>query len=228
MSNVIYAYKKNSNNKIVYVGQTQNLKERHYRHINVDPYKKELKEYNYPLSKGIRKYGKEEYKLIILEDNLLKEELDEKEKYWIKYYDTYWNGYNQTEGGKNPIKPIFNEEKIDIIIEMLKDDSYSYKDIAEKTGVSLTHIYNINTGQRRKKDNINYPIRKSNIKGTKGLKFSPEENLRIHEILLNTYKTYEQIAQEFKCDPITIRRINKGITKKYRLENFDYPLRKNK
>lgn len=81
MSNVIYAYKKNSNNQIVYVGQTQNLKERHYRHTKIDPYKEELKEYNYPLSRGIRKYGENEYKLIILEDNLLKDELDEKEKY---------------------------------------------------------------------------------------------------------------------------------------------------
>ena len=225
MSNVIYAYKKNSNNQIVYVGQTQNLKERHYRHIKIDPYKEELKEYNYPLSRGIRKYGENEYKLIILEDNLLKDELDKKEKYWIEYYNTYWNGYNQSKGGKNPIKPIFEEEKIDIVIEMLKDESYSYKDIIGKTGISLTHIYNINIGKRRRKDNINYPIRKSNTKGTKGLKFSPEENLLIHKTILNTHKTYKQIARDFECDATTIRRINEGKTKKYRLDNFDYPLR---
>ena len=41
-----------------------------------------------------------------------------------------------------------------------------------KTGVSLTHIYNINTGKRRRQENIVYPIRPSNVKGTKGLKFS--------------------------------------------------------
>ena len=56
---------------------------------------------------------------------------------------------------------------------MLQDESYSYKDIMNKTGISMTHIYNINTGKRRKKDNIKYPIRTSNTKGTKGLKFSP-------------------------------------------------------
>ena len=91
MSNVIYAYKKKSSNKIVYVGQTVNLEYRNKQHIEYDPYNKNNKEYNYPLSRGIRKYGKEEYELLILEDNLLKKELDDKEKYWIKYYDTYFN-----------------------------------------------------------------------------------------------------------------------------------------
>lgn len=35
-----------------------------------DPYNKKAKEYNYPLSRGVRKYGAEEYELIILEDNV--------------------------------------------------------------------------------------------------------------------------------------------------------------
>ena len=71
---------------------------------------------------------------------------------------------------------------------MLRDESYSYKDIVNKTGISMTHIYNINTGKRRKQDNIQYPIRKSNTKGTKGLKFSPEECKNIHEEILKTKK----------------------------------------
>ena len=176
MSNVIYAYKKKSSNKIVYVGQTVNLEYRNKQHIEYDPYNKNNKEYNYPLSRGIRKYGKEEYELLILEDNLLKEELDDKEKHWIKYYDTYFNGYNQSLGGSNPVKPIFNEQLIDLIIKMLQDYEYSFQDICDKTGVSMTHVYNINTGKRRKRENLKYPIRPNNIKGSKGLKFSQEEN----------------------------------------------------
>ena len=35
MSNVIYAYKKKDNDKIVYVGQTTNLKNRHKQHIYI-------------------------------------------------------------------------------------------------------------------------------------------------------------------------------------------------
>ena len=52
------------------------------------------KEYNYPLSRGIRKYGIDEYELLILEDNIPQEELNAREKYWIRYYDTCFNGYN--------------------------------------------------------------------------------------------------------------------------------------
>ena len=225
-NNVIYAYKKKSTNKIVYVGQTINLQDRHKRHIKYDPFDIALREYDYPLSRGIRKYGESEYQLIILENNLTKEQLNDREKYWIQYYDTYFNGYNQTIGGKNPIKPIFTEEKINQVIEMLKDESYSYKDIMNKTGISMTHIYNINTGKRRKKDNIQYPIRKSNTKGTKGLKFSLQECQKIHKEILNTKKTFKQIGKEFNCNADTISDINRGKTKSYILEGYNYPLRK--
>lgn len=226
-NNLIYAYKKKSNNKVVYVGQTTNLDYRHKQHIQYDPFNVNNSEYNYPLSRGIRKYGEQEYELIILEDNLLQEQLNDREKYWIAYYDTYFNGYNQTIGGSNPTKPIFTEEKINIVIEMLKDESYSYKDIMEKTGISMTHIYNINTGKRRKKDNLVYPIRQSNTKGTKGLKFSSEECEEIHQAILKNDKTFKQLGEFFNCSSSTISDINAGRTKSYRLEKYSYPLRKN-
>ena len=227
-NNIIYAYKKKSINKIVYVGQTTNLQDRHKQHIKYDPFNINAREYDYPLSRGIRKYGEEEYQLIILENNLSQEELNDREKYWIQCYDTYFNGYNQTIGGKNPTKPIFTEEKINQVIEMLRDESYSYKDIVNKTGISMTHIYNINTGKRRKQNNVQYPIRKSNTKGTKGLKFSPKECKNIHEEILKTKKSFKQIAQEFNCNADTISDINRGKTKNYILEGYDYPLRKTK
>lgn len=225
-NNVIYAYRKKSNQKIVYVGQSINLETRHKQHIYYDPFNINNKEYDYPLSRGIRKYGAEEYELIILEDNLLQEQLNSREKYWIRFYDTCFNGYNQTIGGAYPAKPIFDEKTIDTVIEMLKDESYSFQDIVDKTGVSMTHIYNINTGHRRKRDELIYPIRKSNVKGTKGLKFSSKECKAIHEEILKNEKQFTEIAKIFNCDDSTIRRINMGTTKKYRLDEYKYPLRK--
>lgn len=224
-NNVIYAYVKKENQKVVYVGQTKNLQHRHNQHIRWDPFNINNPEYQYPLSRGIRKYGQDAYKLIILEDNLSEEQLNEREKYWIKFYNTYFNGYNQTIGGSNPTKPIFTDDLIDTVIEMLQDESYSYKDIMNKTGISMTHIYNINTGKRRRKDNIKYPIRTSNTKGTKGLKFSPQECKEIHELILKGHKTFTEIAKMYNSDPVTIRRINKGTTKNYVLEGYKYPLR---
>ena len=225
MNNVIYAYKKKSSNQIVYVGQTNNIDYRHKQHVKYDPYNPNSKEYNYPLSRGIRKYGEEEYELIILEDNLLQSQLNEREIYWIKFYNTYFNGYNQSTGGTNPVKPIFSDELIDLVIALLQDHENSFQDICDKTGLSMTHIYNINTGKRRKRDGINYPIRPNNVAGTKGLKFSPEQNMEIHNLLLNSPKEFKEIAELYHCDAVTISRINKGLTKSYRLENYSYPLR---
>lgn len=225
-SNLIYAYKKRSNDQIVYIGQTVNLKTRHLQHIKYDPYNKNKKEYNYPLSRGIRKYGEEEYELIILESNLKKDELDEREKYWINKYNTYWNGYNQTLGGNSfSSKPIFTEEKIDQVISMLQQEEYSYKDIISKTGISMTHIYNINNGIRRRKNDIKYPIRTKNTKHTKGLKFSPKENQEIHELISKSDLSFIEISKKYNCIPETIQAINNGDTQNYKLPNYSYPLR---
>ena len=225
-TNVIYAYKKIDENKIVYIGQTVNLKLRDKRHREIDPWDEGLREYNYPLSRGIRKYGNDAYELIILEDNLLQEQLNEREKYWIAYYDTYYHGYNQSLGGANPVMVKHNEDEIDKVIDLLKNTSKSFQQIADECGISLTHVYNINTGNRRKRDNIEYPIRNSKTKGTKGLIFSQEEVKQIHEYILNNpLKKFKEIAEEFNCADCTIRRINEGKTKAYVLKGYTYPLR---
>lgn len=229
MENVIYAYKKIDENKIVYIGQTVNLELRHYRHTKIDPYDEGLKEYNYPLSRGIRKYGELAYKLIILEKGLKKEELDSREQYWIQYYDTYNNGYNQTLGGNNNLIPtiVFEEKVILNIINDLKNTDKTFQVIADENNVSLTHVYNINIGARRKMENLTYPIRDSKTKGTKGLKFSQEECKEIHEYIINNPKeSMKSIAKKYNCSVWVITHLNRGDTKAYHLDGYNYPLRK--
>lgn len=223
--NLIYAYAK-PNGKIVYIGQTVDLYTRNKQHIDYDPFNPNNKEYEYPLSRGVRKYGKDYYSLVILEENIPLNELDNRERYWIKFYDTYWHGYNQTTGGTWPTAPSYPEDIIDIVFEMLKDENFSYNDIKEKTGISITHIYNLNNGTRRHRDDIEYPIRKPNAKGTKNLKFNEEEIKKITDALLNTNKKYSELAKEFGCSSSTIEDINHGRTKKYRVEGQEYPIRK--
>ena len=225
-NNVIYAYKKKDENHIVYIGQTVNLKNRHYRHMKIDPWDATLIEYNYPLSRGIRKYGVNAYELMILEDNIPFKQLDIKEKFYIEKYDTYYHGYNQTIGGTNRVMPTYEENIINKVIELLQDYSIKFEDISKETGLSLTHIYNINSGERRRRDNLIYPIRPSNVKGTRGLKFSPEEIKEIHNLILNSSMTFKSIAEKYKCTDTTIRRINKGTTQAYILKEYNYPLRK--
>lgn len=47
---------------------------------------------------AIFKYGKENFSVEILEYCLI-EELDERERFYINYYNSYNNGYNLTKGG---------------------------------------------------------------------------------------------------------------------------------
>ena len=226
MKNVIYAYKRKTDEKIVYVGQTVNLKNRHYRHIKIDPWDCTLVEYNYPLSRGIRKYGEDGYELIVLEEGKDIEKLNEREIYYIKKFNTYYDGYNQTIGGSNRVMPTYEDDLIDVVISLLKDHSIKFEDISKQTGLSLTHIYNINSGERRKRETENYPIRPSNVKGTRGLKFSQDEVIKIHELLLTSNRTMKDIAKEYGCNDATIRKINKGERKAYVLDGYNYPLRK--
>ena len=51
------------------------------------------------IGQAIQQYGYAMFDLTELERVPL-EKLDEREKYWIEYYDTFRNGYNQTVGGK--------------------------------------------------------------------------------------------------------------------------------
>ena len=79
-----------------YVGQSIGIAHRWVQHKN-------SKE-DYPISKAIRKYGKDNFKFEIIE-NCLPKDLDKKEKYYIKKYNTVIpNGYNITYGGNQGLK----------------------------------------------------------------------------------------------------------------------------
>lgn len=58
--------------------------------------------YNYPISCAFRKYGIDNFQFEVLEE-CLRNQLNEREKYWIAQYDTFYNGYNQTLGGDSHI-----------------------------------------------------------------------------------------------------------------------------
>lgn len=95
---LIYKIVNDINNKI-YIGQTtSSLKER------ISNYKKEYKydKRHRPILDAMKKYGMEHFSFEIVEDNIqIKEELDIKEKYYIKYYHSLCkeNGYNIELGG---------------------------------------------------------------------------------------------------------------------------------
>ena len=57
--------------------------------------------------RAIRKYGEENFYIELLETVPI-QDLNEREKYWINYYDSYNNGYNSTLGGDGILKLDYN------------------------------------------------------------------------------------------------------------------------
>lgn len=89
---VIYKITNMVNGK-AYIGQTVDFQRRKRNHLNATT--------KYSIHKAFDKYGIENFEWSIIEDNIPKDKLDEREIYWIDYYDTYNNGYNETRGGDN-------------------------------------------------------------------------------------------------------------------------------
>ena len=84
-------------NQKSYIGQSVNIDKRLKEHIN-DAFNPNRKEYDYPLSRAYRKYGVENFSKEVL-CICSKEELNEKEEYYIKIFNSKENGYNQQDGG---------------------------------------------------------------------------------------------------------------------------------
>ena len=90
-----------------YIGQTsQTIEDRFKEHLKNSRY------YNYHLYNSMNKYGIEHFSIEQIEE-CHDELLNEREQYWINYYDTFYYGYNETKGGEGRKK-------------------YDYKQIAEK------------------------------------------------------------------------------------------------
>ena len=77
-----------------YVGQTINQEGRFNCHIRLS-----LNNDNTHFHRALRKYGLENFVYCILEDNVLRDNLNMKEQEWIEYYDSFYDGYNMTAGG---------------------------------------------------------------------------------------------------------------------------------
>ena len=93
MKGIIYKWTNTLNNKS-YIGQTVHPEKRYKRHLN-DAFKENVDTHFY---RALRKYGVESFTYEVLE-TVESEQLNDREIYWIEYYDTYNNGYNETKGG---------------------------------------------------------------------------------------------------------------------------------
>ena len=94
---LIYKIQNKENGKI-YIGQTQtSLKNRLAKHNEV------VFTSNCHIHRAIRKYGWDAFTVEVIEENITNENLNEREKYWIEYYNSYENGYNMNRGGEGRV-----------------------------------------------------------------------------------------------------------------------------
>ena len=86
---------------------------------------------------AIRKYGFQDFVFQIIEDDITSNDLlNEREKYWINHYNSYYDGYNSTLGGESGLR------RDDLVIAALFHDGYTTKEICEMTGYDRGTIYN--------------------------------------------------------------------------------------
>ena len=95
MQMIIYCITNKINGK-QYVGQTvRSLEERYSEHC---------RKLNTVVGKAIKKYGKENFNIEILDSSLIIDDLNDKETYWIKKKNTIIpNGYNLCYGGNSTL-----------------------------------------------------------------------------------------------------------------------------
>lgn len=230
----IYGFYSRKHQRMMYVGQANNIKQRYKAHIIASQNKND-KSYNYPLYKSMRKYGVDNFHLEVLEEGLTTENIDDREKYWIEFYNTYRNGYNQTIGGKGVVRYSYEEEVYDKIYDLLKNTEITYREISEITGVSISHISALNNGTKHVTNKVTYPVRNpkitkmnmaTNFTNTEWkLKLSVKEVEEVRDLLKYTLIPIKEISSIYGVSERTVYSINRGDAQFYRNSGDSFPLR---
>lgn len=221
----IYKITCNINNK-VYIGQSVQIEQRFKNHI-INYNNKNLKDYNTKFYRALRKYGIENFNFEIIEKLGSTDLLDEREIYWISFYDSFKNGYNSTSGGGNvtdncelhPNAKSSNEKILKLKEELLNTKISQY-DLSIKYKMTQSEISNINRGKRwAALGKYEYPIRKEEAR------LSGENNPKAvltDSIILEIRKRYvnetgKEIYKDYNtlCSYTTFERALLGKTYSY-------------
>lgn len=177
----VYKFTNKINNKI-YIGQSKNIERRYIRHLYDAKHGSKTM-----LHQAIRKYGIENFSFDIVAECAINE-LNYKEKYYIKYFNSIMPyGYNMQSGGQpEGFEPYMKFSKEDIleIYDVITSTTKTFSEIGAEYGVSSTLIGYINTGSQYAIDGITYPIRSL---------------LEIEQIKNNAISTALQGENSYKC-----------------------------
>lgn len=162
MRGFIYKITNTINGKF-YIGQTiQNVKERFYQHCATKCSKAVS---NMAIHRAIKKYGKSNFTVEVIEE-IDSANLNDRERYWIKYYNSYNNGYNSTKGGQDGCKS-FKDLDVESIIKeyntgkslrtlgtIFKVDKQTIKDLLVRNNINLRTTRTYKLSQKDREDII--------------------------------------------------------------------------
>jgi len=159
MKKSIYKITNKLNNRI-YIGQSNDPMRRFSEHCH------KSENYTSLINEAIQKYGVENFCFEVIESDI--ENYNEREKYWIKYYNSLApNGYNIAEGGEEPPRiahtehhwTTHNEDTVKEVKRLLRETTLSPSEIGERTGYNPSAVNRINLGKIWNDPNEIYPIR---------------------------------------------------------------------
>lgn len=208
----------NKFNGNIYIGQSIDISARKRTHIN-DAYC-HGKDSNCPFHRAIIKYGEDGFDFEILEE-CPKELLNEREKYWIEYYDSYHHGYNASPGGDNC------RERSDGRPLLLYDlDGNFVKEIcniastARELGVHYGTVYQVIQGNRKSVKSYQIKYKESNDFPKKITPYNSKQGgaytvlqLDKDNNILNEYNSVNEAARQTGCDCSTISKVCRGKLK---------------
>lgn len=218
MTKDIYIIRNDVNNK-VYIGQTFNIKHRWEQYVCEY---KSTHRCNQLIIKAMKKYGIDKFHIAALEENV--ENYDEREKYWIKFFNSLVpNGYNICVGGQgtgagvdNP-RALLTAEQVSEIKARIMLSTDSFNKIAKDMNCKSSLISSINIGESYFDRTAKYPLRRSR-------KRREEIKQIIYALKYEYDKSMSAIAKEYNIDLSTLCDINNGTL--HFIKNETYPLRK--
>lgn len=179
-----------------YVGQTKKTLQ-----IRMHGHKSSVnKGSNTYLHRAMRKYGIENFRVCILENDISQENINEAEKRWVSYYNTYNNGYNMTAGGDGKFDFKMSDEtrkKISESNKLVGKETYKKRNetLKNKDADFLKNI-GLKSGATQKRNGKHKGANNANFSRRKILLFDGEGNL------LNTFIVSEMVKLDRNDYPV--------------------------
>ena len=202
----------NKKSGLYYIGKTiRPVQERWKQHLHDFKIYKENQKTSIPLYNAFQSDGIENFTFEIIETNIPEENINEKEKYYINFFDSkvHHKGYNVADGGDGGrVWSKLTTSEVEQIYKILQDynNLESLSNIAIKYNVAPRTIININQGHSWTKEGYNYPLRKYDVTG---LTITRNKYQKIVQDLKNS-KLLKDIQKEYNLSEGQVTAINQG------------------